>query len=146
MSTLIRSFLGQHARPVQPMPSNAAMLAEAGMPELAYAPKTLIKSERACNVMAGWLAFSLEGSLVGVTQDSGAAVRVAKNDYAFAPKPDERPALAPFAQGIRKLDVDVAYCLGSDVVKAITSALPYGTSSVSLEANQSIQVIETMAG
>lgn len=146
MPHFLRNLLGQPARPVESMPSQAAMLAEAGLPELAYAPKTLIKSERACNVMASWLSFSLEGALVDVSRDSGVAVRIAKHDYAFAPKPEVQPLLAGFAQGIRKLDVDVAYCLGSEVVKAITSALPHGTSSIALNAGTSIQVIESMAG
>ena len=142
----LKSALGQPARPVESLPSQAAMLAEAGLPALAYAPKTLIKSEHACNVMVSWLSFSLEGALVDVTADSGAAIRISKQEYAFAPKPEVQPLLAGFAQGIRKLDVDVAYCLGSEVVKAITSALPHGTMSLSLAPTLSIQVIETMAG
>ena len=146
MPHFLRSILGQPARPVESMPSQAAMLAEAGMPELAYAPKTLIKSERACNVMASWLSFSLESALVDVTPDSGVAIRIAKGDYALAPKPEVQPLLAGFAQGIRKLDVDVAYCLGSEVVKAITSALPEGTTSLSLGPTLSIQVVDSMAG
>ena len=142
----LQSALGQPARPVEPLPPQSAMLAEAVVPELAYTPTTLIQSERACSVMASWLSFSLKGALVDVTADSGAAIRISKQEYAFAPKPEVQPLLAGFAQGIRKLDVGVAYCLGSEVVKAITSALPHGTMSLSLAPTLSIQVIETMAG
>ncbi len=122
------------------------VLAEAGLglPHLGYAPQAAIESERACMVMAEYLATTLKRELVDVNLNSGAAVRIAMNDYAIYPNLEAQPELAQFALALHKLDVDVAYCFGSEMVKTICDTMQSGMRVISLDDNTHVQVVETM--
>jgi len=123
------------------------VLAEAGLglAQLAYSPQAAIQSERACMVMAEYIATTLKRELVDVSPSSGAAVRIAMNDYAIYPSLEAQPELAQFALALHKLDVDVAYCFGSEMVKTICQTMGAGMRVISLDDNTHVQVVDTMA-
>ena len=118
-----------------------------GLPQLGYAAQSqpAIESDRACMVMAEYVATSLNREFVDASPGAGAAVRIAMNDFAIFPSLKAQPGLAQFALALHKLDVDVAYCFGSEMVRTICDILPPGVPVVSLDANTHVQVVETMA-
>jgi len=109
-----------------------------------HAPSPSIEVADACAVMAEHILSALDAKYFCITADSAAAVRVARDDYAFFPALEARPDLAPFALGLHRLDVDVALCLRERMVRTICQSLKPGCYTLALTETSSVQVVETM--
>ena len=106
--------------------------------------RSTINSAQASGMMAQYISDSLAGKLFSMNTGSGAAIRIAKNDYAMYPSLEAQTELAAYALGLHKLDVDVSFCLGSELVKTICDSLKPGHHMISLTPSSQVQVVESM--